>query len=159
MLTVFTLSLSRHFFDVVKGAALYREAEEAINEGLSPFARILLGSVSGLFGLVMIVIAPPTDKQVYFYLFGGFCLAICFACVFKGRLRQFLGSLIGLGLVFLSGWYLVSQIMEGGPLFSARSEQSIYNAILFSIFFGIPGLTYMLKARFGLGKKRPPAPQ
>ncbi len=132
---------------------MYREAEETINQGLSPFARILLGGVSGLFGLMMIFIAPPTDKQVYFYLFGGFCLAISFACIFKGWVRQFLGSLIGLCLVIVSGWYLVSQLIQGGPLFSARSEQSIFNAVLFALFFGIPGLTYMLKARFGLSKK------
>jgi hypothetical protein len=153
MLTGFISNWNRPFSDAVKVTTMYREAEEAINQGLSPFARILLGSVSGLFGLMMIFIAPPTDKQVYFYLFGGFCLAISFACIFKGWVRQFLGSLIGLCLVIVSGWYLVSQLIQGGPLFSARSEQSLFNAVLFALFFGIPGLAYMLKARFGLSKK------
>lgn len=132
---------------------MYREAEEQINKGLSSFSRVLLGSISGLFGLMMILIAPPTDKQVYFYMFGGFCLAISLACMFKGRVRQFLGSLIGLCLVFLSGWYLTSQIMDGGPLFSARPDQSIFNALMFTLLFGVPGLTYMIKAKFGFGKK------
>jgi uncharacterized membrane protein len=131
---------------------MYREAEEQINKGLSPFARILLGLVSGLFGLMMIGIAPDTDKQIYFYLFGGFCLAICFACIFKGRVRQFLGSIIGVCLVVLSVWYLVSQVLGGGPLFSARSDQSILNAALFFIFFGLPGLSYVIRAKFGLSK-------
>ena len=132
---------------------MYREAEEKINEGLSPLSRILLGSVSGLFGLMMFLIAPPTDKQIYFYLFGGFCLAICFACIFKGRVRQFLGSLIGLCLAFLSAWYLISQLINGGPMFSARSGQSIFNALMFTIFFGIPGFSYMVKAKFGFGEE------
>jgi len=135
---------------------MYREAEEQINKGLSPFARILLGVISGLFGLMMIGIAPDTDKRIYFYLFGGFCLAICLACVFKGRVRQFLGSIIGICLVIVSIWYLASEIMSGGPLFSSRSEQSIFNAILFSIFFGLPGLSYAIKAKFGISKKQKP---
>lgn len=133
---------------------MYREAEEQIKKGLSPFTRILLGLVSGLFGLMMIGIAPDTDKGIYFYLFGGFCLAISLACIFKGRFRQFLGSIIGVCLVILSVWYLASEIMGGGPLFSPRSGQSIFNAILFSVFFGLPGLGYAIKAKFGLGKKQ-----
>lgn len=134
---------------------MYREAEDTINKGLSPFSRILLGSVSGLFGLMMILIAPPTDKEIYFYLFGGFCLIISLACIFKGRIRQFLGSLIGVVLAILSIWYLSSQLLENGPLFSARSDQSIFNAILFTVFFGIPGVTYVAKTKFGFTKKSP----
>ncbi len=133
---------------------MYREAEEKINEGLSPFSRFLLGSVSGLFGLMMILIAPPTDKQIYFYLFGGFCLVISLACIFKGRVRQFLGSLIGVVLAILSIWYLSAQLLEGGPIFSARSDQSIFNAIMFTVFFGIPGLTYAAKTKFGFSNKK-----
>lgn len=133
---------------------MYRAAEEKINEGLSLFSRIILGCVSGLFGLMMVLIAPPTDKQVYFYLFGGFCLVISLACIFKGKVRQFFGSLIGVALAILSICYLCSQLLEGGPLFSARSDQSIFNAIMFTLFFGIPGLTYAAKAKFGFSKAR-----
>jgi len=133
---------------------MYREAEKRINEELSPFSRILLGGVSGLFGLMMILIALPTEKQIYFYFFAGFCLAVSFACVFKGRVRQFLGSVIGSALVLLSIFYLFSQLLGGGPLFSARSGQSIFNAFMFAILFGIPGLAYVAKAKFGCGKKK-----
>lgn len=133
---------------------MYKEAEEIIKKGLSPFSRALLGSVSGLFGLMSIFVAPPDAKQVYFYLFGGFCLAISLACAFKGRVRQFLGSLIGLALAILSIWYLASQLLDGGPLFAARSEQSIFNAIMFSLLFGVPGITYVVKAKFGIAKKK-----
>jgi hypothetical protein len=135
---------------------MYREANEKINEGLSPFARAILGLFSGLFGVMMIGIAPDGEKQIFFYLFGGFCLAISLACIFKGRVRQFLGSLIGVCLTILSGWYLLSQILGGGPLFSARADQSIFNAVLFSVFFGVPGLTYAIKTKFGFAAgKRP----
>ena len=133
---------------------MYREAEEKIKEGLSPFSRILLGCVSGLFGLMMVLIAPPTEKLVYFYLFGAFCLAISLACIFTGRLRQFLGSIIGVALLVLSICYLVSQLLGGGPLFSGRSDQSIFNALLFTVFFGFPGVTYAAKAKFGFGKRK-----
>ena len=137
------------------GLLMYQEAEEKINEGLSPFSKILLGSVSGLFGLMMILIAPPTDKQLYFYLFGGFCCVISMACIFKGRVRQFLGSIIGMVLAILSIWYLTSQLLSGGPMFSARPDQSIFNAIMFTVFFGVPGLAYVVKAKFGFGGKNP----
>lgn len=133
---------------------MYREAEEKINEGLNSFSRILLGSVPGLFGLMMVFIAPPTEKQIYFYFLGGFCLVISLACMFRGRVRQFLGSLIGVVLATLSVWYLSAQIFEDGPLFSARSDQSIFNAIMFAIFFGVPGFTYVAKTKFGFGNKR-----
>ncbi|PHS14988.1 MAG: hypothetical protein COA86_15110 [Kangiella sp.] len=134
---------------------MYKVAEEKINEGLSPFSRIFLGSISALFGFMMILIAPPTDKLIYFYLFGGFCLVIALACIFKGRIRQFLGSIIGLVLVFLSGWYLISQILNDGAMFSERSGQSIFNAILFTVFFGVPGLTYAIKTKFGFNDRSP----
>lgn len=135
---------------------MYRVANQKINEGLSPVARFILGVFSGLFGLMMVAIAPESDKQIYFHLFGGFCLFICFACVVKGRFRQFLGSVIGICLLVLSTGYLVSQIFGGGPLFSERSEQSIFNAVLFTVFFGIPGLTYAYKTKFGFTANKNP---
>lgn len=104
---------------------------------------------------MMILIAPPTNKEIFFYAFGGFCLVISLACLFQGRIRQFLGSIIGSVLVILSGFYLSSQIIGGGPLFSARSDESIVNAILFSVFLGVPGFTYAIKAKFGLGRQGP----
>jgi hypothetical protein len=63
---------------------LYKAAEEQINKGFSPFSRLVLGLFSALFGAVMVVVAPPTDKAVFFYAFGIFCLLISVACVTKG---------------------------------------------------------------------------
>ena len=128
---------------------MYKEAEKQINRGLSLVPRLLLGTVSGLFGLMMILIAPPTDKGIFFYMFGGFCLLIFIACVTRGRVRQFVGSVIG-GCIFLISFaYFASQLFGGGPIFSERSEPSIFNSSLFFFAFGLPGISYMLKARFG----------
>jgi hypothetical protein len=128
---------------------MYKAAEEQINKGLSPFARFILGVFSTLFGLVMILIAPPTDKAVFFYAFGAFCLLISVACFTKGRIRQFVGSIIGCVLLLLSGWYLYSQV-TGGPFLSSRpSEPSVANSVFFLVAFGIPGAAYALKTKFG----------
>ncbi|WKD48966.1 hypothetical protein [Microbulbifer spongiae] len=121
---------------------MYRAGEEIINKGLSPFTRILFGFVSGMFGLVMIISAPPTDMAIRVYVFAGACLSISFACMFTGRVRQFFGSLIGLGLFSASMWYLLTQLLHG-PLLSKRSEQSVLNAVLFLVFFGVPGVSYI----------------
>jgi hypothetical protein len=132
--------------------SMYKAAEEQINRGLSLFARFILGFVSALFWVVMILIAPPTDKSVFFHVFGIFCLFISVACFTSGRVRQFVGSLIGCALLVLSGWYLYAEL-TGGPFFSVRrSEPSVVNAVAFFVAFGIPGITYAIKARFGWGK-------
>ena len=124
--------------------------KEQINKGLSPFARFIIGIFSALFGAVMVLIAPPTDKAVSFYAFGIFCFLISAACVTKGRARQFVGSVIGTMLLILSGWYLYSEL-TGGPFFSGRrGEPSVVNALLFFAAFGIPGAAYAIKTKFGL---------
>ena len=128
---------------------MYREGEEIINRGLSPFSRILLGLFSGLFGVVMVATAPDTNKAIFFYLFGGFCFLICFACIVKGKARQFIGSIIGVCLFLLSTGYLINEITSGPFMSGSRSEPSVVNALSFLIFFGIPGLSYALRAKFG----------
>lgn len=128
---------------------MYREAEEIINRGLCPFSRILLGLFSGLFGAVMVITAPDTDKAILFYIFGGFCFLICFTCIVKGKSRQFLGSIIGVCLFFVSLVYLIHETVGGSLISGSRSEPSVINAIAFLIFFGIPGLRYALRAKFG----------
>jgi len=131
---------------------VYRIAEEEIGKGLSLGARLTLGIASALFGLTMLLVAPPTDKAAYFYMLAGFCFLICIACVTRGRIRQFIGSLIGTALFVLSLSYLGFEAMEGRIFSSSRSEPSLLNAIFFLIAFGIPGAAYAAKARFGLRK-------
>ena len=131
---------------------MYKAAEEQINKGLSPLARVILGLISALFGVVMVLVAPPTDKAIFFYAFGIFCLLICVACVTKGRVRHFVGSVIGSMLLILSGWYLYAQL-TGGPFISGRrSEPSLVNAWSFFVAFGLPGAAYALKTKFGWSK-------
>ena len=97
----------------------------------------------------MILVAAPTDKAAFFHVFGILCLLISVACVTKGRVRQFVGSVIGSALLIVSGWYLYSQL-AGGPFFSGRrSEPSVMNGWYFFVAFGIPGAAYALKAKFG----------
>lgn len=134
---------------------MYRIAEKRINSGLSLGARILLGSVSALFGLIMILVAPPTEKQIYFFMFAAFCIAISIACFTKGKVRMFTGSLIGTALFIVALGYFADQLLNGGDLFSKRSEQSIFNSLLFFIFFGLPGISYTLRAKFGIGENSP----
>jgi hypothetical protein len=128
---------------------LYKTAEGQINTGLSPFSRILLGLFSALFGVMMILVAPPTNKAVFFYAFSIFCLLITVACVTQGRARQFVGSVIGSVLLLLSGWYLYSQLVGGPLLAKGRGDPSVVNAWFFFLSFGIPGAAYAIKTRFG----------
>lgn len=135
---------------------MYEQANETINQGLSLGARIILGVISGLFGVVMLLVAPPTDKAIYFYLFGAFCLFITVACFTKGRVRQFVGSSIGSAIFIMGLVYLVSELAGGVFWSGRRSESSVLNALMYLIFIGVPGAAYAFKARFGFPKKPRP---
>lgn len=137
---------------------MYRAADEAINKGLSLGARILLGVASVLFGAIMMLFASTSQEPFNAYLFGAVCFTIALACFTRGRVRQFVGSLIGSAMFLAGVFYLVDQI-SGGRLFSAsRAEPSMLNAILYLVFIGLPGAAYVRKARFGFGKKPEPDP-
>jgi len=134
---------------------MYELANEKINAGLSFGARLALGSVSALFGIVMLVIAPPTDKRIYFYLFGAFCLFITAACVTSGRVRKFIGSVIG-SAIFIAGLvYLVAEIYAGVFFSGQFSEPSVVNALIYLSVIGLPGASYAYKARFGFRRSDP----
>ena len=127
---------------------MYRKANETINQGLSLGARILLGSVAALMGAMMILIAEPPNKAAFFAI-GAFCLAIALACVTRGRVRQFIGSCIGV-VIFLAGVaYLAWEIGNGVFWSGQRSQPSVVNAILYLVFIGVPGAAYAYKVRFG----------
>lgn len=134
---------------------MYTLAEKTIKKGLGSVARILLGAVSAILGLIMVATASGTADPFFATMIGAFCFAITLTCATWGRVRQFVGSFIGVALFGLSLAYLWSQV-TGGPLFgSSRSEPSILAAVLFVIFLGVPGITYTAVARFGLHKKKP----
>ena len=132
---------------------MYEQANNTITAGLSLGARITLGSISGLFGAVMMLIAPPTDKAVYFYLFGTFCLLVTIACFTSGRVRQFIGSTIGAAIFLVGLWYLAKELMVGALWSGRRSEPSAFNALLYLFSIGVPGAAYAYKVRFGFAEK------
>ena len=133
---------------------MYERAARSINRGLSLGARIFLGSIAALFGLLMILIASPEtgSKAIFFYGLGAFCLSIAVACFTSGRVRQFVGSAIGC-IIFLTGvWYLAAEVHTGALWSSRRSDPSAYKAVLYLLFIGLPGLSYAYRARFGFRK-------
>lgn len=132
---------------------LYERANKIItNQGLSLGARLLLGLVAGLFGAVMFLAAPPgTDsKAIGFYAFGLLCLLIAIACFTSGRVRQFIGSVIGCSIFLVGITYLVAEL-SGGKLWDSTNP-SAYNAAKYLLFIGIPGIVYAYKVRFGFRK-------
>ncbi|OBR76803.1 hypothetical protein [Xanthomonas arboricola] len=132
---------------------MYQRAERTINHGLSLGARLLLGAFAMLFCAVMVVVAPPTDKAIYFHLFAAFCLLLALACFTQGRVRQFIGSLIGCTIFGLGIWYLVVELSRAPTWLGARSQPSVLNACLYLLFIGFPGAAYAYRARFGMRRK------
>ena len=132
---------------------MYRVAAAEINKGLSLFPRLLLGAASLLCGTIMALVAHQAGKAGYFYVFSAFCVLISIACVSKGRMRQFLGGIIGISLFLLTAAYLAYEIMSGAPLIGSRSQPSIVNSALCLVFFGLPGITYTARTRFGFARQ------
>ena len=130
---------------------MYREAAKQIDKGLSLGARVVIGVGALLTALVVFIDAPP-ENTLFVYAVAGFCLAIAVACVARGRLRQFVGSGIGVGLFAASLYYLTSELSAGKIISGSRSEPSVLNALMFTFFFGFPGIAYAVKAKFGFGK-------
>ena len=93
--------------------------------------------------------APDSNAPLMFYVFGAFCNLIALTCVTRGRGRKFVGSVIGLALFLVSLGYVYSQIAAGPIDSGSTALPSVINSLLFFIAFGIPGITYTLKARFG----------
>ncbi|WP_448556690.1 hypothetical protein [Thalassotalea montiporae] len=127
---------------------MYKSGQQVLNQGLSPFSRLLLGSITGLFGLVMFLIAPDMSKPIGIYMFGTFCLVIFVMCITTGKIRNYLGRLIGLTAFVLSIWYFLGQLGNGDLVSGNRSEPSVINAILFFFAFGFPGLWFAIKGKF-----------
>jgi hypothetical protein len=112
--------------------------------------RLLLAAFSTLFGVVMIAIAPPSLEQFMpFYAFGGFCLSIAVACVFRGRIARFFASLVATVVFGAALAYLGSELLGGALISASRSEPSVLNALFFLVVFGLPAAVYVWRARFG----------
>jgi hypothetical protein len=126
-------------------------ADYVTSQGLSLFPRIILAVFVGLFAAVMFLTAPDDGNAIFFYLFGGLCAVIALACMFRGRVRQFFGSIIGVAVSALAIWYLWSEVKAGSLVSHRPGDPSLLKAILFGFVFGLPGLGYAIRTRFGFG--------
>jgi hypothetical protein len=133
---------------------MYERANEAINQGLSFGARLVLGLIVGLFGVVMFLVAPSgaDPKAIGFYGFGTFCFLVAISCFTSGRVRQFIGSVIGCTIFLVGAAYLLAELSDGVLWSGSRANPSAYNAVMYLILIGIPGVVYAYKVRFGFGK-------
>ncbi len=92
------------------------------------------------------------DKAWLSYFLGAFCVLVAMAGLLKGRAARFCGSVVGLSVFAFGLLYLANELLSG-PFFSdSRSKPSVLNAIMFMLVFGVPGLVYAIKAKFGFGK-------
>ena len=124
-------------------------ADHITSQGLGLVPRIILAVFASLFAAVMFLAAPDDGKAIYFYLFGGLCAAIALICIFRGRVRQFFGSIIGVAVFALAVWYLWGEATGGSFVSHRPGDSSLLKAILFGFAFGLPGLGYAVKTRFG----------
>ena len=130
---------------------MYERAIEVIHQGLGFGARLLLGIVASAFGVVMFLTANP-EHRVGFYGFGVFCMLMAATCFTSGRIRQFIGSVVGCA-IFLTGiWYLAVEIHRGAPFSGGPAQPSAFNAMGFLLFIGMPGAAYTYNVRFGFRK-------
>lgn len=113
--------------------------------------RLILSFFAGLFGVVMILIAPSAVKPIGHYLFGAFCLGIAIACFVRGRIQRVIGSFIASAILVVTVWYLFTEISGGVVVSGSRSRPSVINAILALVAFGLPAAVYLRRARFGFG--------
>jgi hypothetical protein len=113
--------------------------------------RLILSFFAGLFGVVMILIAPSAVKPTGHYLFGAFCLGIAVVCFVRGRIQRVIGSFVASAVLVVTGWYLFTKISGGVVVSGSRSSPSVINAILALLAFGLPAAAYLRRARFGFG--------
>jgi hypothetical protein len=92
--------------------------------------------------------APSSGSPLGFFFFALFCAAIAVACLFTGKVRRFVGRLLGAAVFAISAWYLVDQLLGGAVMSGSRSEPSILNAAVLFVVAGIPGLLFALFGRF-----------
>ncbi|MGC3980202.1 MAG: hypothetical protein QM808_02990 [Steroidobacteraceae bacterium] len=113
--------------------------------------RLILSFFAGLFGMVMILIAPSADRPIGHYLFGTFCLGIAAVCFVHGRIQRVIGSFLASAVLVVTAWYLFTEIVDSVAVSESRSNPSVINAILALVAFGFPAAAYLRRARFGFG--------
>ena len=131
------------------------ELTKAISEGFTPRIRVIIavmiGSIGALFAIGIFL--APTHWQVY--LAPLFCFLIAGFCLAKDRLGQFLGSCLGVYVFIFTCWYVYDQFVTGQMLPAYKGDQSILGSLLALAVFGVPGLIYAWKAKFGFKRQVP----
>ncbi len=116
--------------------------------------RIVLAIFATLFGVVMILIAPGAENAVASYGFGGFCLSIAMACVLRGRMAKFFGSLVGTAVLVFT-LFALGDVLFGDPsAFGNGDRPSVWSAVIWLVVFGSPAAAYVWHARFGFNSAR-----
>jgi hypothetical protein len=118
---------------------MYRLEGNGIVNGLSRGSRIVLGCFSAVCGVVMVVVAPPTDQAPAFDLIALICLLLCIACIGYTKVRQMLGSCVGTILFAGSLWYG----------YESFAQPAFFNALVLFVVLGLPGAAYAVATRFG----------
>ncbi len=118
---------------------------------LSTPARIILGIFSLIFTIIMFLHADSVNYKNGSWIFTCFCLAITFACFTKGRISQFFGSWIALGVVGASFFYVIVRIIE--IIEDAENILGMFEPIMFAVVFGMPSLSYLFSTQFGFAKE------
>ena len=106
--------------------------------------RLILLVFASLFGLMLGLWAHGDGGSWLRWLPAAFCFAIAAACVARGRLAQFFGGLIALGVLGAGLAYLVDAWR--------RSNGSLIDAVLFCALFGSMAAKYIEVTRFGFAK-------
>lgn len=108
--------------------------------------RLLLAFFAALFGIVMLLIEAPEGTAPFFYGFAVFCLLIAALCFAKGRVADFLGSVIALVVLLVGLFFLEDRFLKG----------NFWNwpTLGFVLLFCFPIAQYLVKAKFGFGKRR-----
>ena len=122
---------------------------------MSLVARILIGVICLLVAGLMVIIAPDDENRIGFYGIAAFAVAAGAFCFASARLKDFLGSCVGVAAFVAGLWYLAGQLDSGEVYSGSRSRPSIINAVLFLVVFGLPGLLFALKTRFGFRRFGP----
>ena len=118
--------------------------------------RIFLAITATLIAIIMILYGTTADEDKAWgaYAFGAFFIFIAVAAFLRGRPAQFCGSLVGVCVFMLGVWYLVHELMTGPIAATQAGEPSVIKAGVFLAVFGMPGLLYAIKARFGWPRRR-----
>ena len=118
------------------------------DEILTARIRYIIAALIGPVGIFLSsLVSASTHWQ--FYLAPGFCFLVVAACVTRGRTSRFFGSCIGLAVFAFTCLYAVSEAKTGRWLPAHRRDASLFGAIISVIVFGLPGLYWAWKARFG----------